>query len=141
MKKFFSICFSVLLMFCMSISLFGCKRVGPIPNGYYGVAHSIPENPLPDNYFMLVECDIRDSYGWVVEGDKAEKWVSGLCEYKAKIVEKDGKIYFEGYKWRDFFDVIFNYKEMQGYESDYAVIYNETEKSIALTPVDVFFGK
>ncbi len=128
MKKLFSVTLSVLclIIFCFS----GCNKSGPIPNGCYSVAHSIPENPLPENYFMRTERNIRDSFGWVIDGDIAEEWVSGSCEYKAKIVKKNGKILFDGYRWRGFLDD----KEGRGSDHDYIVVYNEVSGSITLTP-------
>jgi len=101
-KRLLTIGLAVLLMLCMSISLVGCKKVGPIPNGHYEMVNSIPEEPLPDFSYGFTQRDIRDSYGWIIDGDTAEEWISGSCNYKAKIVEKDGKIYFEGYEWFDF---------------------------------------
>ena len=80
-KKLLTIGFAVLLMLCMSISLVGCKKTGPLPNGHYEMMNSIPEEPLPDLSFGFTQGDIRDSYGWVSNGDTAEMWVSGSCDY------------------------------------------------------------
>ena len=49
-----------------------------------------------------------------------------------KIVERDGKIYFEGYKWRDFWDILFRNGKESGTTNIYSVIYNEIEKSMTL---------
>ena len=72
------------------------------------------------------ETDIRDFVGWDIEGDEAEYWVSSQINYKAKIVEKDGEIYFEGYKWKSITG-----KEC-GFTHIYQVAYNEEERSIRL---------
>ncbi|MBR2646809.1 MAG: hypothetical protein IKD47_04555 [Clostridia bacterium] len=135
MKKRFIIILTVFLMLCMSISLVGCKKTGPIPNGCYAVAQSIPENPLPANSFVFTESDIRDSFGWVIKGDTAEEWVSSLCNYKAKIVEKEGEIYFEGYTWSDPLDVLFGDSKKRGNTDVYQVVYNESTRSISLALV------
>ena len=125
-KKIFTIGLTVLLMLCMSISLFGCKKTGLIPNGYYGMSQN-------EDVYILTGNDIRDSFGWVIDGDTAERWVSGSCDYKAKIVENDGKIYFKGYKWKDLLDILFRDGKEQGNSGVYIVEY-DGKSSITLVP-------
>ena len=125
-KKIFTIGLAVLLMLCMSISLFGCKKTGLIPNGYYGMSQN-------EDVYILTGNDIRDSFGWVIDGDTAERWVSGSCDYKAKIVENDGKIYFKGYKWKDLLDILFRDGKEQGNSGVYIVEY-DGKSSITLVP-------
>ena len=125
-KKLLTIGLAVLLMLCMSISLVGCKKTGLIPNGYYGISQN-------EDVYIFTENDMRDRYCWVVDGDIAEEWVSGLCCYKAKIVENDGKIYFEGYKYRTLLDILFRSGKQQGNTSVYLVEY-DGKSSITLVP-------
>ncbi len=132
-KKIFSVWLAILLMLCMSVNLVGCNKAGPITNGNYGVVYSIPEEPFPDNCFMRTESDVRKSYGWIIDGNTAEEWVSGICQYKAKIVERDGKIYFEGYQWRDFVDIVFGRYQKHGSNTVYEVeVYGTSEQGNTL---------
>lgn len=111
-KKLLTIFLTVLLMLCMGISLVGCKKTGLIPNGYYSIKNQ------NEAVYVFTENDMRDSHYWVIDGGIAEEWVSISCCYKAKIVEKDGKIYFEGYKWKDLFDILFRgWKRARKYSS------------------------
>lgn len=130
-KKLLTIFLTVLFMLCISISLVGCKKAGLIPNGYYSI-----KNQNEDVYF-LTENDIRDSFGWVIDGETAEMWVSGSCDYKAKIVEKDGEIYFEGYKYKTLLDILLRGGKEQGNTQMYQVFYNESERSILVALVVV----
>ena len=130
LKKLLTIGLAVLLMLCMSVSLVGCNKTGPIPNGNYAFIGAVYT-------FEYTGGEIKDIYGWIIEGDEAEQWVSGVCTYKAKIVEEDGVLRFDGYKWRNLLDVLFGNVEKQGSNHDYIVVYNETDKSITLTPVDI----
>lgn len=136
MKRFFAVMLSAV---CLLVGVFfvGCEGKGPIPNGHYGPMNSIPEEPLPDLYFGFTKGDIRDSYGWVIDGDTAEAWVSGSCYYKAKIVEREDGIYFEGYKWRDLLDILFRDGKRSGNTDVYQVVYDEGKRSIALALVVV----
>lgn len=126
-KALSTISLTVLLMLCMSISLVGCKKAGPIPNGYYSIKNQ------NESVYLFTEKDIRDRYCWVIDGDIAEEWVSGSCCYKAKIVEKDGKIYFEGYKYKNLLDILLR-GEQQGNTNIYQVEYNGSEGSITIFP-------
>ncbi len=109
---------ALITCFC---GLFGCAKTGPIPNGYYCWSSA------GEYIYEFTESDIRESFGWEIKGDLAQRWTSSSVDYKAKIVEKDGKIYFEGYKWKKLFLTV-----ESGRETIYEVVYNETEKSITL---------
>lgn len=131
MKKFLAIVLSAVAL-VISIFFVGCKKTELIPNGYYG------SSSVGQNIYEHIGSDIRDSYGWVIDGDIAEEWVSGSCNYKAKIVEKDGVIYFEGYEWFDFlYSLTSCAPKYEGNSNVYEVTYNETEKSITLILVVV----
>ncbi|MBQ8429400.1 MAG: hypothetical protein IJX30_04830 [Clostridia bacterium] len=130
MKKLLSAVLAYILILCMSVSLVGCQDAGLLPNGNYAFTGAVYT-------FVYIDADIKDTYGWVIEGDTAEQWVSGSCNYKAKIVERDGEIRFDGYKWRDLLDILFRDGKRQGSNHDYIVVYNEAERSITLTPVDI----
>ena len=103
---------------------FGCTHLGPIPNGYYCWSSA------GENIYEFTESDIRQTHGWEIKGDIAQRWTSSSIDYKAKIVEKDGKIYFEGYKWKRPFSAV-----ESGSEVVYEGVYDETNMSITLTIV------
>ena len=124
-EKLWSVVLGIMLMLCMSFGLVGCdEKKGPIPNGGYTIVS------VEKMCFAFTEKSVRDPYGWEIEGDIAEEWVSGSCNYKAKIVEKDGKIYFEGYTWKSFLS-----SKKQGHETVYEVVYDEGAQTITLTKV------
>ena len=124
MKKFWAMICAGLFALCISLGFVGCKNKGPIPDGNYAVVS------LETMCFEYTEKSVRDPYGFEIEGDTAKCWVSGITDYKAKIVEKDGKIYFEGYKWKELFS---SYEH--GRETVYEVVYDEDAKTITLTEV------
>ena len=130
-KTLLTISLSVLFMLCMGVSLVGCGKTGPIPNGYYTMKNQ------NEDVYVFTENDIRDSFGWVIDGETAEMWVSGSCDYKAKIVEKDGEIYFEGYKYKTLLDILLRGGKEQGNTQMYQVFYNESERSILVALVVV----
>ena len=136
-KRFLTIGLAIMLTFCVSISFAGCGEepvAGPIPDGkydnYYYSGGSL-------RFFVYVEDSRNDTYCFV-EGDDVEFVSSGSFYYKAKIVEKDGKIYFEGYKWLDIGSIILKLvfigerPSLEGSEDVYLVEYNAEEKSITL---------
>ena len=134
MKKILAVILSA-LTFVLSIFFVGCGKVSYIPEGYYGWTNA-------ENIYEFTENDIRKSYGWVVDGDIAEEWVSGSCCYKAKIVEKDGKLYFEGYEWFDFlYSLTSCSPKYEGNTNVYEVTYNEIGKSITLIPAAIQYGE
>ena len=93
---------ALIMCFC---GLFGCAKTGPIPNGYYCWSSA------GENIYEFTESDIREFFGWEIKGDLAQRWTSGSVDYKAKIVERDGKIYFEGYKWK-YLPNVYNYTDV-----------------------------
>ena len=134
-KRFLTIGLAIMLTFCMSISFAGCGEepvAGPIPNGKYD---HYPGSSL--RFFVYVEDSRNDTYCFV-EGDDVEFANSEGFYYKAKIVEKDGKIYFEGYKWLDIGSIILKLvfigerPSLEGSENIYLVEYNAEEKTITL---------
>ncbi len=125
--RVFILSLASILCFC---SFLGCtKKTSPIPDGLYVWQG---DNNIYESIYKLTENDIRSSFGWEIKGDTAQRWTSGSVDYKAKIVEKDGEIYFEGYMFRDIFDVLFRGGKQSGDTKIYRVIYDETEKSITL---------
>ena len=126
MKKWFSklLCFIMLLLTAFVFA--GCKKAGPIPNGDY-----MQTDWGETQVFRFVEKDDGgDFFGLTIEGDSVAHYESNFLFYRAKIVERDGKIYFEGYKWKE----LFLSSEM-GNETVYEVIYSEAEKTITLIVV------
>ena len=117
MRKFLTIILSALCLLC-SFCFTACQK-GPIPNGKYADTPS-------GNVSYYTEDDSVEFY-WEIKGDTAKHYTSRALDFKAKIVEKDGYIYFEGYKWKSLFSSI----EM-GSEDRYIVEYNETENSITV---------
>ncbi len=125
MKKLWTIILSALCL-CMCVSLVGCKKTCPIPDGNYSCSNQ------NSDVYVFTENSIRTSYGWIIDGDTAEEWVSSYCNYKAKIVEKDGKLYFEGYTWKE--PRLGSCDTIEfGNNTKYEVVYDETTKSITLT--------
>ena len=61
-----------------SMSFIGCDKTSVIPEGNYG---STKENTV----FAYTEGDIRNTYGWIIDGDTAEQWTSSQCLYKANV--------------------------------------------------------
>ena len=115
MKKILCLLLCFIACFCCFC---GCAKKGPLPNGYYVWSSQ------GENIFVFTKSDIRDSFGWEIDGTTVQRWTSGSVDYKAKIVERDGKIFFEGYKWEEFL-----VSSKMGSENIYEVIYDETEKS------------
>ena len=64
LKRLLTIGVAVALMFCMSLSFVGCKKVGPIPDGKYA-------NNLDGTYVYVESNDIE--FYWKIEGDNAIK--------------------------------------------------------------------
>ena len=126
MRKLVYIFLSVVCLM-VSISFVGCGKTCSIPDGYYWFA-------LDHTTFEYTDTDIKNSHGWVIDGDTAEQWTSNVCEYKAKIIEKDGEILFDGYTWRDIADLFLGDTDERGSERDYTVVYDEETKRITLTP-------
>ena len=112
--------FSILTIIILTACLCGCDSA-IIPNGKY-----VSINPS-DNVFFNRSSDENAEYYWEIKGDNAMRYVSGYVDYKAKIVKKDGLVYFEGYV---FTDVLSNVK--MGSIVKYLVEYSQTEKTIQI---------
>ena len=127
MKKFIKIVSLIVVVVTICLVCFvDCdKKTCSIPDGYYCLCNK------GDNIYEFTENSIHETYGWEIRGDKAIEWVSSSVNYRAKIVERDGKIYFEGYKWR----YLISSRE-SGSETIYEVLYNDLEKSITLVNKD-----
>ena len=135
MKKIKTSFLAVLCLF-VGFCCVGCEKAELIPSGYYAWKGS------EENYFIFTENDIRDSYGWKIEGDIAERWTSGSLDYKANIVERDGELYFEGYKWVDWLYSLTSCSiKKQGNEEVYKVEYDATGKTITLIPMAEIGGE
>ena len=127
MSKKLATILSIFLLIIASLSFLGCSILeskGPIKNGYY-------YDTLNNGVFIFTESSIRQSSGFEISGNNAEYWISGYIDYKAKIVEKDGKIYFEGYMFKELFS-----KYESGHNTIYEVVYNVEDKSIKLSEVN-----
>ena len=126
MKKWISVILSAILSLGVLFSFSGCKEeveVGPIPNGKYA--------GLDGEYVRMKNYE-GDLY-WKIEGNNVEQWVSNSLDYKAKIVKKDGKMYFEGYKWVDPLSSFLNCQEVVvGREKTYEVFYDAEKKTITI---------
>ncbi len=130
-RKIISKILAVMLALCMSISFVGCEKTGPIPDGRYE-----PIDLQDSTYYVYAENSNYD-YFWEIEGDTARKYGSNALSFKAKIVEKNGKIYFEGYKWITIFHIlgalfIGEKPTKVGSTNIYLVEYNAEEKSITV---------
>ncbi len=123
-----------LLGLFLIVSLFGysgCKEeMGPIPDGYY-IGHgeySYCEKNHFSHFFFIKK--VHSDNHLDIDGYKAEEYVSGSLYYKANIVEKDGKIYFECYKWKDIFG------DWRGIETVFEIEYNAENKTIKRITVE-----
>ena len=133
MKRFLKlIAISLVSILCITFSgsiLNGCADLpttstGPIPNGKYIASPG-------DIYTFTNEKGIVDIERWEIKGDKAEYWAEDYIAYKATIVERDGKIYFECYKWVDPWSVIACIGK-SGTEDVFEVVYDDLSKSITV---------
>ena len=140
LKKLLTIWLAVLLTFCASLTCFtGCEQsestkpvVGPIPDGTY---YCLDINGDISTY-IYAETISSDLY-WIIEGDDAYFYISGSFDQAAKVVEKDGEIYIECYKWITIIDIfedllLWEWTEKEGTTHIYLVEYNAEEKSIKI---------
>jgi len=125
MKKRLKIIYLIIVGIICFVGLVCCKKTGPIPNGYYCWSNE------GENIYKFTDSDIRTTFGWEIKGNTAQRWTSGSVDYKAKIKERDNKIYFEGYKWKDLFSTV-----QSGTETIYEVIYNNSETKIIFILVE-----
>jgi len=144
MKRFLKLmAISLVSIFCMTFvgsilsgsANASTTKTGPIPNGLYLYNHyELNGEVIVYDFIMegsLNDADLTfDFSGYEIKGSKAFECDDFGVSYKANIVERDGKIYFEGYKWVDMINVISCSSEKRGNERIYEVEYNETEKKI-----------
>ncbi len=128
-RALISFVLAILMIFAIGLlcCLFGCLNngmveIGPIPNGtYYWDSHSY------NGYTQYINTDdktgILTDYYLKINGDSVSQYDSNDLYYKAKIVEREGKIYFEGYKWKDIFGE-------HGYTDIYEIEYDVDTKTI-----------
>ena len=138
MKKFLKFLALLLVGLLCCCSLFGCAKEepaqsGPIPNGRYEI---ISSTDTYTNVYGYVENENKDTY-WEIWGYDAQCLSSGVPCERAKIVKKDGEIYFESYKWNDFVYSIAlilsgEKPKKMGSTNIYLVEYNAEEKSITV---------
>ena len=113
MKKILIYVLTISLLLCCMLSGCSCKEEeGILPSGKYIIY---------GEYCRYYEGKDNISYYWEIDGNKASRWLSGYCEYKANVVEENGKIYFYGYKWRD----VLQFGRYDGNEYVYEVTYDE----------------
>lgn len=65
---------------------YGCAKSGTIPNGCY----IYPDGFIAEGYYVLYEEDsnLRISFCWEIDNNKAQRWTSGMVTCRVKIVEK-----------------------------------------------------
>lgn len=132
-RKYFYIPF-LLIAFCLSCFV-GCRKEeeGVLPNGVYTTRSSETRNT-----FVLYEGEHPEhyqcTYCWEIKGNTAQRWTSSSIDYKANIVVKDDKIYFEGCIWEE--KILFSSSSHKyGSTTKYEVVYNEKAKSITLNVI------
>ena len=125
MKKVKSVILMLLVLFCITLNLGGCANQELIPNGKY-----IADNYQNNNVFILTADEINTDFYWVINNGSAQRYISGTVDYKSKIIEENGVVYFEGYTWIS----IFSGKKL-GSTTKYMVEYDVQSKSITLLVV------
>ncbi|MBQ8295998.1 MAG: hypothetical protein IJX87_06160 [Clostridia bacterium] len=126
----------VLALFFASVVCFccfcGCEKTGPIPDGKYDYIGAVIDKT--DIYgdkiskYIYTEGKLKTDNYWEIKGDEAWGYCSNSLTYKGKIVERDGKIYVEGYKWLSVPDLLLGKWMMIGSTVVYLIEYNAEEK-------------
>ena len=120
----------VLLSVVFALSLAGCKKEGPIPSGFY-----VEKTANGINYCEFCCSSEREihvqTHCWEIDGNYVRCWVSSCDFWRAKIVEKDGEIYFEGYEWTPFLSTV-----KMGDKDIYQAVYDERTKCFTFTLVE-----
>ncbi len=127
LKRIISIGFSFVLMLCMSICFVGCRdseAIELLPNGNYCAVYS--SSGVKYAYFEEGKKLPTDHY-LSIKNNKVIRYVSGFDDYRAKIVEKEDKLYFEGYTWKS---ILWG---TQGNDNVYEIEYDEETKTIIMT--------
>ena len=129
-NRLWAIFLALVFIFYINIGLTACSKSGTIPDGKYEQIDYFSQT-------YIYGKNLNSEAYWKIEKNRAEFWDSGGCGYQAQIVEKDGKIYFEGYKYLDLSNIIFlsdweRKWEKVGDNNVYLVEYNVAEKSITV---------
>ena len=122
MKKIKSITLMLIVLLCITLNLGGCANHSAIPNGKY-----VAVNYQNKNVFVLKNSANEDDFYWEINYGMAQRCTSGIIDYKCKIIEDNGVLYFEGYTWNK----IFSTKKM-GSTTKYMVVYDDQSKSITV---------
>ena len=123
---------SILLSILFVLSFVGCGKESPIPSGFYCETNYVDEMIYCEFCCTSDRKSHVQAHCWEIDGMYVRCWVSSAEHWRAKIVEKDGKIYFEGYKWTS----RFLSTKKSGNKDIYQVIYDEQTKSFTLTLVE-----
>ena len=126
LKEFISTTLIFTFLFLITLNFEGCANYGLIPNGKYVLA-----NYQDKDVFTLKTSETNDEFYWEIDGDFAQRCISGVIDYKCKIIEDNGVLYFKGYTWSE----IFSTKKL-GSTTQYVVEYDDKSKSITLLVVD-----
>ena len=131
MKKLLIYVLAISLLLCCTLSGCSCKEEeGILPSGDYALR--LAEDG--SIYYKYCHGKRGTDHFISIEGNKVYQYVSGLCSYRANVVEENGKIYFYGYKWRD----ILTFGRYEGDEDVYEVTYDEENESIRMIDIRVY---
>ena len=87
-KKFIFVGIALVMLFSL-VGLTACGQSHDIPNGdYVGAGES-------SSFTLSTEQKHIDWY-WSIKGNNANYYSSGFHQYKCKIIEEDGELYFDG---------------------------------------------
>ena len=131
--KTIALFFASVVCFCCFCS---CEKTGPIPDGKY--EYIFPVEDKTEGYkvvskYIYTEDKIKAESYWEIKGGEAWSWGSNHNGFRGKIVERDGKIYFEGYKWLSVTSLLLGKWRMIGSTSVYSVEYDAEEKILTVT--------
>ncbi|MBQ8296000.1 MAG: hypothetical protein IJX87_06170 [Clostridia bacterium] len=131
--KTMALFFASVVCFCCFC---GCEKTGPIPDGKY--EYIFPVEDKTEGYkvvskYIYTEDKIKAESYWEIKGDEAWSYCSNDLTFKGKIVERDGKIYFEGYKWLFVPSLLLGRWDMEGFTDVYPVEYDAEEKILTVT--------
>ena len=121
MKKAIKYVFTLILLQILIFNV-ACFSTNIIKNGKYYCID-------PTNQVFELGEDGGDCYFQIVDNEAISR-VSGYIDYKAKIVEIDGEIYFEGYTFKE----AMSNKEL-GSTDKFHVIYNKKQKSFQIISI------
>ena len=125
MKKLLIYVLAISLLLCCTMSACSCKEEeeeGILPSGKYDLWYA-EDGSI---YYKYCRQKCRIDHFFSIEGNKAYGYTSGSCDYRANVVEENGKIYFYGYKWRD----ILQFGRYVGNEYVCEVTYDEENEAL-----------